>query len=111
MDPLYVEIGGRMRALRLLARKTQAQVAEAAGIDSSFYGQLERGRNVPSVKTVLSIARALGVEPAALLPGTRRGSEDYGSSLERLMKGLAPRKRKLIVGIVGDMAQRLRKND
>lgn len=108
MDPLYVEIGARMRELRSGSRRTQAQVAEAAGIDASFYGQLERGRNVPSVKTLVAVARALGVEPGALLPGPRRCRPDYMPTLERIIGGLPARKRRLLLGLVGDMADRLR---
>ena len=111
MDSLYVEIGARMLACRGAARKTQAQVAEAAGIDASFYGQLERGRNVPSVKTLLAVARALGVEPGILLPGPRRGRPDYLPALERLIQGIHSRKRRLLLGLVGDMADRLRRSE
>lgn len=109
MDSLYIEIGARMRACRGASRKTQAQVAEAAGIDPSFYGQLERGRNVPSVKTLLSVAEALGVEPAALLPSLRRSRPDYLPALERIISTLPSRKRRLLLGLVGDMADRLRR--
>ncbi len=107
MDSLYIEIGARMRAFRQSSRKTQAQVAESAGIDSSFYGQLERGRNVPSVKTLVSVARALGVEAGALLPGPRKSRSDYLPALERIVETLPSRKRRLLLGLVGDLADRL----
>lgn len=47
---------------------TQAEVSEIADIDTSFYGQIERGANIPSLKTFVSIARALKVNSSDLLP-------------------------------------------
>lgn len=109
MERLYVEIGVRMRAVRKALRMTQAQLAEAAGIDASFYGQIERGANIPSLKTFLSIARGLGVEPAELLPGAaRRRDRLYETAIERLVGGLDPRRRRLVLGMVGDMVGRLK---
>lgn len=108
MDPLLAEIGARMRACREALRKTQADVAEAAAIDPSFYGQVERGKNVPSLKTLLAIAEALGVEPAALLPGPKSPKPDYAPALERLLAELPARKRRLLLGLVADMAGRLK---
>ncbi|MBI4425124.1 MAG: helix-turn-helix transcriptional regulator [Elusimicrobia bacterium] len=108
MDSLYGEIGARMRVCRIARRKTQAQVAEAAGIDASFYGQVERGRNVPSLKTLLAIARALGTDPGELLAHPKRGKPDYLPALEGVMDGLPSRKRRLLLGLVRDMADRLR---
>lgn len=108
MDSLYSEIGGRMRSCRTALRKTQSQIAEAAGIDASFYGQIERGKNVPSVRTVLAIAHALGVEPGTLLPGPRAGKTDYSALLSRLVGELPSRKRKFFLELVGDVADRLK---
>ncbi|MBI5208379.1 MAG: helix-turn-helix domain-containing protein [Elusimicrobia bacterium] len=110
MDKLYADIGGRMRALRKALRRTQAEVAEAAGIDASFYGQVERGKNVPSLKTVLAVAAALGVEPGELLPGgAPAGKGAYSKAIEKLLVDLGPGERRLVLGMVSDMADRLRR--
>lgn len=105
MDKLYAEIGWRMRSARKALRLTQAQVADQAGIDFSFYGQIERGRNIPSVRTLMAIARALGVEPGELLPG--RASDPRDAALEKVVKELDPKGRKLVMGVVSDMVARL----
>jgi len=42
MDKFYREIGKRMKSVRMALKMTQAQVAEKACIDPSFYGQIER---------------------------------------------------------------------
>lgn len=109
METLYAEMGGRMRSVRTALRMTQAQVAEAAGIDPSFYGQVERGANIPSLKTFLAIARVLGVEPSFLLADrSRRGTRLYERTIERLVEGLDPKRRRLVLGMVSDMVGRLK---
>lgn len=109
MDRLFVQIGERMRARRRQLRLTQAQVAEAAGIDASFYGQLERGANVPSVKTLLAVAGALETVPGELLPSRGAGRVRYAEEIERLVQDLDPGKRRWVLDIVGDMVHRLRR--
>ena len=108
MDPVFASIGARMRERRRQLRRTQAQVAEAAGIDASFYGQLERGANVPSVRTLLAVAAALETPAGDLLPSARSKPADYGAELARLIGGLRPEKRRLVLQTVGDMVHRLR---
>ncbi len=105
MERIYSEIGARMRAMRRAQRRTQADVAEGAGIDPSFYGQVERGANIPSLKTFLAISKALNVDPAELLPGRPK---QYQKTIETLISGLAPKKQRLLLDFVGDMATRLK---
>lgn len=111
MDRLFGEIGSRIKALRQARSLTQAQVAEAAGIDPSFYGQIERGANVPSVRTLLSVAEALGVEPAQLLP-SRKAKErpsPHAEVVRDIVSDLAPEDQRLVAGLVRDMAARMRR--
>ncbi len=106
MDKLYAEIGAKMRSVRKALQLTQAQVADQAGIDFSFYGQIERGKNIPSLRTLMAIARALSVEPGELLPG-KTGPDPQDAALERVVKRLDPKGRKLVMGVVSDMVARL----
>jgi len=99
-----------MRSIRKALRLTQAELAETAGIDSSFYGQIERGKNIPSLKTFLAIARALGVEPASLLPhGKKRPKRIYEKTIERLVEDLNPNERRFVLGMVSDIVQRMKR--
>jgi len=110
MSRLHQEIGGRMRALRKTLRLTQAQVAEAAGIETSFYGQIERGTNIPSLKTFLAVARALKTEPGDLLPSTKkRAKTGYDRVIEGLISDLDVKSKRLVVGMVSDLVDRLKK--
>jgi len=60
-------LGRRIRALRLTRELTQEALGERAGLNYKYLGAVERGERNPSVKQLLKIAQALGVEPHALL--------------------------------------------
>ena len=59
--------GKRVRELRLKAGWTQEQLAEAAGITTTYTSDLERGTKVPSLTILLRISRAFRVSVAELL--------------------------------------------
>jgi transcriptional regulator with XRE-family HTH domain len=59
--------GKRLRQLRLDAGWTQEQLAEAAGITTTYTSDLERGTKVPSLTIILRISRALRISTADLL--------------------------------------------
>ena len=59
--------GKRLRQLRTDAGWTQEQLAEAAGITTTYTSDLERGTKVPSLTIVLRISRALRIGVAELL--------------------------------------------
>lgn len=61
-----VQVGERLRTIRLLRRRTLKEVAAAAGVSESFVSQLERGRSSASVATLQRLAAALGVEVSDL---------------------------------------------
>ena len=64
-----LELGERLRAIRLLRRLTLREVAEAAGVSESFVSQLERGRSSASVATLQRLAAAVGIEISDLFAG------------------------------------------
>jgi transcriptional regulator with XRE-family HTH domain len=60
--------GERLRKLRE-ARKglTQEKLAQLAGLTTSFVSTLERGGKVPSLTTILKLARGLNVDAPELM--------------------------------------------
>lgn len=60
------ELGERLRAIRLLRRRTLKDVAAGAGVSESFLSQLERGRTSASVASLQRLAAALGIEVSDL---------------------------------------------
>jgi transcriptional regulator with XRE-family HTH domain len=59
--------GKRLRQLRTDAGWTQEQLAEAAGITTTYTSDLERGTKVPSLTIVLRISRAFRISVGTLL--------------------------------------------
>jgi transcriptional regulator with XRE-family HTH domain len=57
-----VDVGERLRAIRMLRRRTLKDVAHAAGVSESFLSQVERGRSSASVATLQRLAAAVGIE-------------------------------------------------
>jgi len=58
--------GSTIRRLREERQLTQAQLAEACGLSSTYLGIIERGENVPTLTVVLQIAAGLGLHPMEL---------------------------------------------
>lgn len=109
MEKVYRDVGARIRTLRQALKLTQAEVAERCGIDPSFYGQIERGANVPSLRTLFAVAAVLQVEPGDLLPKTRGPRQDapVADALGALLTRLKPKKRRFLMGVVRDLADEL----
>jgi transcriptional regulator with XRE-family HTH domain len=61
-----VDVGERLRAIRLMRRATLRTIAERAGVSESFLSQVERGRASASIASLRRIAGALGVSVADL---------------------------------------------
>jgi transcriptional regulator with XRE-family HTH domain len=59
--------GSTIRRLRLERGWTQEHLAHAAGLTTTYVGQLERGVKVASLTVVLQLARGLRVSPSDLL--------------------------------------------
>jgi transcriptional regulator with XRE-family HTH domain len=63
----YKNTGGTIRVLRLAKGKTQAALAEKAGIHRITLLQIELGRSKPDFDTLERLAKALGVPMARLV--------------------------------------------
>lgn len=53
--------GRRVRRLRKAAGLSLEDAAERAGLSSNYWGEVERSRKVPSLDTVVAMAKALDV--------------------------------------------------
>ena len=64
-------IGGRIREIRAQKGMTQEQLAGKIGIDPKYLSSIERGRENPTLNTLLGLSKAL--EPGRVVPsGIRR---------------------------------------
>lgn len=60
-------LGARVRARRGAKGWSQAELAEAVGVGANYVGILERGQKLPTLDTLVALAKALGCSPAELL--------------------------------------------
>ncbi|WP_322062090.1 helix-turn-helix transcriptional regulator [Paraburkholderia sp. J63] len=74
MTPLVRDLGAAVRKLREGHAWSQEHLAEMAGLNRSFVGEIERGSTIVSIVTLEKLARAFDVSIAALLP-------DHGSTV------------------------------
>ena len=61
LDPTIKAFGTRVKQLRTETGISQEAFAQAAGIDRSYYGRIERCAANPTLKNIAAIAQALGV--------------------------------------------------
>lgn len=62
-------LGARVRALRLAAGLTQAELARRTGIHRPNIARVEAGRHTPSLETLARLAAAIGVPTTRVLVG------------------------------------------
>ena len=71
-DEILRLFGERLRELRTERNLSQERLAELAGLDRNYIGQIERAERNVALVNIVRIAQALEVEPGALfLPFTR----------------------------------------
>ena len=61
----HVLFGRRIRAIRKTARLPREKLAERAGINPNYLGEIERGEKWPSLEVLDSLSDALNVQLAA----------------------------------------------
>ncbi len=64
MQHVKQQFGEQVRELRKSAGFTQEELADAAELDRSYVGSVERGERNLSIENVCRLALAIGVSPA-----------------------------------------------
>ena len=62
-----MKFGDTVRRLRAERGYSQEVLAERARLNADFLGFIERGDNLPTLATILQLARALGVKPSTMI--------------------------------------------
>ena len=61
-DETLIQLGNRIRKIRLEKKLTQAELAERCSCNRNYISMLERGERNPSYKSLVMIARGLEVK-------------------------------------------------
>ena len=84
---MSIEFGRRLQHYRRNCEFTQKNIADALNIDRSTYAYYERGTTEPDLRTLVKIAKILGVTTSHLIPHDGEGEDtavtDRGVKRER----------------------------
>lgn len=94
----------RIRHLRKQKDISQEELALRAGINTVYYGQIERGQKCPTVDTLYKIAVGLEIPLPDLLrfdtPAVDSENTDMNAYMERLIKRIPPSKVSQVVKLL-----------
>ena len=79
MDKNQIEVGRRVREVRLRRGWTLKDLAKNAGLDFGYLGHLERGDQRWNLEVLAAVARSLNIEVAELIPPRKRRTTIPGS--------------------------------
>jgi len=115
-DPIDVEVGERVRAIRLARKVSQSALGRALGVSFQQVQKYERGANRISASSLCYIAGHLEVEVADLLPAANRASvpdllppalpvTPGLGDLTEIFERLSPERRSLLIAIAKQIAR------
>ena len=71
-DKHELPFGAALRRLRLAAGMTQETLGAEAGVQRNFVSLIELGQSQPTIKTISTLARALGLKASELVAEAER---------------------------------------
>lgn len=92
-----LQFAKRVRKLRKSAKLSLEKAAERGNITANFWGDVERGKKVPSLDTIIAMAKGLSLSPRILLSLDREEDErDLRKRIEALLDKSTPQQLELI---------------
>jgi transcriptional regulator with XRE-family HTH domain len=73
MQQVLLALGNRLRGLRAEQGFSQEAFADACGLHRTAMSLIERGKRVPSLRTLLTISQGFGISLSELLEGVDKG--------------------------------------
>lgn len=108
---VYPRVAVNIRQARQAQRLALEELADRAGIASSYLGQIERSERKPSLRTVVSLASTLRVPVETLVDGSKTKREPLSGWERRfiaLLDGASERDRVLAYEMTRLLLRRLR---
>lgn len=79
MQQILLALGKRMRELRAKRGFSQEAFADHCGMHRTAMSLIERGKRVPSLRTLVTISRGFGITVSELLRGVDKGASSKTS--------------------------------
>jgi len=110
---LLVQIGRKVRDLRLARGLTQEALAEKAELHAVYVGEIERGEANVSVGVLERIAKALGVRVVALFPynppqKATTQSEVLADEIQDMILSQPPRTKRILLATLRTLIAELK---
>lgn len=96
----YELLGKHIRKQRKEKKYTLEQLAEKLDVSTTFIGQIERAKGIPSLETLVKIANVLEISTDSLLFGdlnTKSGSNYFVEKIAKLTESFTPREKELLL--------------
>jgi transcriptional regulator with XRE-family HTH domain len=91
----YMQLGNRIREVRVQKRLTQQQLSEMAGLSPNYISTIERAKGVTSLETLVNIANALETPIAFLLQDSLAEikADTADQEIENLLRIMTPKEK------------------
>ena len=105
----YKAVGDKIREKRSSMGFTQGMVSEKVNLSESFYGHIERGEKIPSIESLVKIAKCLNMSLDYLLLDSIDGGADekLHIELDNLFKEKTPQQKGLLFNILKTLADNI----
>jgi transcriptional regulator with XRE-family HTH domain len=104
---LAERVGKAIARQRMRCKWNQEQVAEKLGIGTEAVSRIERGKGMPTVERLVTLAEIFNCEAADLLTEGSSRPEDQARRLSNLLSTLDTDDRALVVDVVERLVDRL----
>lgn len=97
----YTLLGRRIARLRKERHLTQDKLSEKADISNNYLSNIENGRSIPSLETLVRLCEAMEVTPDTVLMGTVTSGKQYmNDDIYLLLSQCTPLEKRYIIGIL-----------
>lgn len=96
----YELLGRQIRERRKEKKYTLEQLAEKLDVSTTFIGQIERAKGIPSLETLVKIANVLEISVDGLLFGDlniESGNKHFLEQVDELTKTFTPAQKQLLL--------------
>ena len=104
----YKAIGKRIKEKRISYKLTQEKLSELVDVCPSYIGEIERGNSIPSIATIVNIAKELNLNLDFLLLGIT--PENSSTFFSDLILSIPDNKKDLFVKLCENIAKTLNEN-
>ena len=109
----YELLGRKIRQQRKEKKYTLEQLSEKLDVSTTFIGQIERAKGIPSLETLVKIANVLEISTDSLLFGdlnNESGNNHFIKEVEKLTETFSPNEKELLLKQI-EIINEYRNND